>query len=203
MTEIDGVARELAARILAGDREAEIELFRRYGPGVMRMLQAITRNRWSAEDVHQETFAIVLRRLRRRPLEDPAALPHFVRQTARRLVMVANRKTRRGLETALETIVDDLVDPRPGQLMRVLMAEQRELVREAVDRVQPDRYRQLLVRYYIDEEEKESICAEMGLTAVHFNRVLFRARQHFAQMVSRHAKKNSLMHVRWHGPRRQ
>jgi RNA polymerase sigma-70 factor (ECF subfamily) len=190
-------ANELASRILAGDHDAENELFRRYGPAVMRMLQAITRNRWSAEDVHQETFAIVLRRLRRRPLENPDGLIHFLRQTARKLVMVTNRKRHRRLEMEIEgAVLDEIADPAPGQLLHVLRAEERELVRRAVAGVHPVRYRQLLHRYYLDEETKESICRDMGLTAVHFNRVLFRARRQFLEVVTRSGKRESLWQMR-------
>lgn len=198
------VARDLARRIHAGDPDAEIELFRRCGPAVMAMLQVLTRNRWSAEDVHQETFAIVLRRLRQRPLDDPDSLIHFLRQTARRLVMVANRKRRRHVELCIDDAVLSMIaDPGPGQLVHVLINEQRELVRKALDGVRPDRYRQLLSRYYLDEEAKESICQEMGLTAVHFNRVLFRARRHFLQIVVRTDKRNSLAGVRFDDSQRQ
>jgi len=179
---------DLVARILAGDGDAELELFRRYGPSLMRMLQAITRNRWQAEDVHQETFAIVLRRLRRKPLEDPELLTSFLRQTARNLLMVANRRRRRRLETEVEgATLEDFIDPAPGQLMRVLREEEGALVRRAIAGVRSMRYRQLLSRFYLEEEAKERICEEMGLTAVHFNRVLFRARRNLLRVVSRFA----------------
>jgi len=179
-------ARDLAARILAGDVDAEIELYRSYGPSVMRMLQAITRNRWYAEDVHQETFTIVLRRLRRKGLDEPEMLGHFLRQTARKVMMAANRKKRRRQETEIEgTTLEEIVDPEPGQLVRVLREEEGILVRRAIAGIKPARYRQLLRRFYLDEEEKESICREMGLTALHFNRVLFRARRTLLRVVTR------------------
>jgi len=150
------------------------------------MLQALTRNRWHAEDVHQETFAIVLRRLRRKPLEDPELLPSFIRQTARNLLMVANRRRRRRLETEVdETTLEKFIDPSPGQLVRVLREEEGALVRRAIAGVRPVRYRQLLSRFYLEEEAKERICEDMGLTAVHFNRVLFRARRNLLRVVSR------------------
>ncbi|HKR63147.1 MAG TPA: sigma-70 family RNA polymerase sigma factor [Thermoanaerobaculia bacterium] len=180
------VARELVERIHSGDAGAEHELYLRYGPPVMRMLQALTRNRWFAEDTHQETFAIVLRRLRRRPLDDPAALGHFLRQTARKLVMASNRKKRRREETEIGgAALEEFIDPEPGQLVRVIRKEERDFVHRALQRIEPVRYRQLLLRFYLHEEAKESICREMGLTAVHFNRVLFRARRSFLRAVAR------------------
>ena len=179
----------LADRIFEGDGEAEQELVTRYGPRVMRMLQAISHNRWWAEDVHQETFAIVLRRLRRRRLEDPAALAQFVRCTARNVLMAMNRKRRLRAETEVEgALIEDFVDPEPGQLMRVMRAEQSDLVRRTIAIVRPARYRQLLVRFYMKEEPKETICAELGLSSVHFNRVLFRARRRFLRALERHQR---------------
>lgn len=179
-------AYDLAARILAGDEEAELELFRRYGPALMRMLQALTHNRWHAEDVHQETFAIVLRRLRRRPLEQPELLGAFLRQTARNLLRIANRRRhRRGETDADESRLEELIDPAPGQLMSVIREEEGELVRRAIAGVRPVRYRQLLSRFYLEEEAKERICEDMGMTATHFNRVLFRARRNLLRVVTR------------------
>ena len=32
------------------------------------------------------------------------------------------------------------------------------------------------------EDDKERICRDLGLTAVHFNRVLFRARERFKEL---------------------
>jgi len=80
-------ASELVTRIRSGDAAAEAELVVRYGPNVMRMLRALERNRWCAEDVHQETFATALQRLRCSGIDEPAALAHFLRQTARFLLI--------------------------------------------------------------------------------------------------------------------
>lgn len=179
-------ARALVARIVDGDREAEQELVVTYGPRIMRMLQAISHNRWWAEDVHQETFAIVLRRLRGRGLQDPAALAQFVRRTARNVLMAMNRKRRLRAETEIEgAMIEEFVDPEPGQLMRVMREEQSDLVRRTIAGMRPVRYRQLLLRFYLHEEEKERICADLGLSSVHFNRVLFRARRRFLHALER------------------
>jgi RNA polymerase sigma-70 factor (ECF subfamily) len=178
------VARELVDRILTGDEEAESELVRLYGPSVMRMLQALTQNRWSAEDIHQETFTIVLRRLRRRRLDNPEALGQFLRQTARKVVMASNRKRRLRQQTEIEGAeIEEIIDPEPGQLVHVLRKEEDEIVRRTIADIRPLRYRQLLLRFYLEEEAKEIICAELGLSAVHFNRVLFRARRRFLRAV--------------------
>jgi len=51
-----------------------------------------------------------------------------------------------------------------------------------------DRDRELLFRFYIAEEDKERLCEELGLTSLHFNRVLFRARQRYKELYERRVK---------------
>jgi RNA polymerase sigma factor (sigma-70 family) len=184
-------ASELVRRIRAGDAEAENELVRHYGPKMMRMLEALTRNRWVAEDVHQEAFAIVIVRLRARGLEDPDALGQFLRQTARTLVMAGNRRKRRRQQTEVEgKPLEEYVDPEPGQLTRVLRAEEYELLCTAIAGIRPPRYRQLLRSFYLQSEPKELICESLGLSPTHFNRVLFRARRRLLDAVEKQLRKN-------------
>ena len=51
------------------------------------------------------------------------------------------------------------------------------------------RDRELLVRYYLRDEDKAAICRGLGLTEAHFNRVIFRARERFrALLETRYAR---------------
>ena len=47
------------------------------------------------------------------------------------------------------------------------------------------RDRELLVRFYLYEESKESLCRTFGLTELHFNRVIYRARDRFRELLKR------------------
>jgi len=42
-----------------------------------------------------------------------------------------------------------------------------------------ERDHQILFRFYLQEQEKAEICRDLGLTSLHFNRVLFRARERY------------------------
>ena len=48
-----------------------------------------------------------------------------------------------------------------------------------------DRDREILSRYYIADENKEDICRDLELSDLHFNRVLFRARQRYRELFER------------------
>jgi RNA polymerase sigma-70 factor (ECF subfamily) len=181
---------EIATRIGAGDRAAEGELVERYGQVLLRLLLRLTRDRALSEDLHQETFRIVIERLRRRVLSEPDKLPRFILRTGRNLALSQRRKSiRQGESTAPQ---EDLLDPAQGQLERMLRREQAEILYRLLSEMSPDRYRQILVRFYIAEEEKSRICSDLGVSPIHFNCLLFRARQRLKELL----ETSNLSHAR-------
>jgi RNA polymerase sigma-70 factor (ECF subfamily) len=71
----------------------------------------------------------------------------------------------------------------------LLATEKAGIVRRILNELRPARDREVLYRFYIAEQEKEHICAELGLTSLHFNRILFRARERYRELYEkRHHK---------------
>ncbi|HSS50031.1 MAG TPA: sigma-70 family RNA polymerase sigma factor [Thermoanaerobaculia bacterium] len=179
------VATDLVRRIAAGDSSAEGTLVQRYSRGILYLLRRLGISPELAEDLHQETFRIVLERLRRRELDDPAGLVGFLRGTARNLVTAEHRKMARRRTDADPEGLEQAVHPAPGQLQTVLLDEEANIVRRLIRELPTDRDQQLLMRFYVAEEEKETICSDLGLDSLHFNRVLFRARSRFKELLER------------------
>lgn len=177
------VAAALVQRIRSGDSRAESELVERYSRGLLFFLRRTTRSPTLSDDLHQETFRIALERLRRDGLGEPEKLSSFLLGTARNLFLGDYRKrARRGEDLEADPGVDPH-DPRPGQLDAYLRREQSASVQRLIAELPTDRDRQVLLRFYVAEEDKESICADLGLSSLHFNRVLFRARQRFKELL--------------------
>lgn len=179
-------AASLAARIRAGDAAAESDLVQRYSRGLTCILRRSTGSSAAADDLHQETFRIVIERLRGSGLEQPERLAGFIRRTARNLFLADSRRAVRRRASAFDENVAAR-DPSPSPLGRVLQRERAQLVRRLVGELRTDRDRQILYRYYLAEEDKDQICHDLGLSDVHFNRVLFRARQRFRELLERSA----------------
>jgi RNA polymerase sigma-70 factor (ECF subfamily) len=179
------VAADLARRIAAGDSAAEASLVQRYSRGLRYLLRRLGASPELADDLHQETFRIVLERLRRRALDEPSGLAGFLHGTARNLVIAERRKTARRRTDADPEGLERAVFPAPGQLSTVLQDEEAAIVRRLIEELPANRDRQLLLRFYVAEEEKEAICSDLGLDSLHFNRVLFRARQRFKELLVR------------------
>jgi len=180
------VATDLVRRIQAGDATAEEELVQRYSRGLGYLLRRLGATPDLADDLHQETFRIVLERLRTKGLDEPAGLAGFLRGTARNLMIAERRKTARRRTDADDEELAQAVHPAPSQLSSVLLDEEAETVRRLIRELPTDRDRELLLRYYVSEEAKESLCSDLGLDSLHFNRVLFRARQRFKEILERH-----------------
>lgn len=174
-------ADELVGRIRQGDRQAEDELVRRYRRGVAIILRAESSDAAAVDDLFQETFRIALEKIRRGDLREPKKLSGFICSLARNLVIdhfrrVAARRTSGALEPA------ELTSPRPDPLENLLRTERGAIVKRVLSEMASDRDRQILFRFYIVEDEKESICRDLDLTSLHFNRVLFRARERYRDL---------------------
>jgi RNA polymerase sigma-70 factor (ECF subfamily) len=83
------------------------------------------------------------------------------------------RKATEDLEHA-----EQVPDPSPSPLEQLQTSEQLSEVREVIGQLRP-RYKELLLRFYINEEPKEVICADLGLTREQFDGVVHRARNRF------------------------
>jgi RNA polymerase sigma-70 factor, ECF subfamily len=163
-----------------GDAASVSELRR----GVMLVVRQRVRNAALAEDVCNEAFKTVVERLAREPLDDPSRLPAFLAQTARNLAIAEWRKTlRRRTVTGEDEVIASHEDAAMDAGDGVQQRQRAEAVRAVLAELPTPRDRELLVRYYLRDEDKEDICRHLGLTEAHFNRVIFRARERFRTLL--------------------
>ncbi len=187
--EEEAVAADLVRRIMAGETAAEGDLVARYRRGLVYLLSRLGALPELADDLAQETFRIVIERLRQSGLADPAGLSSFLRGTARNLLIAERRKTARRRTWGDSGELAQAVAPAPSPLQSVLADEEAAMVRRLIGELPTDRDRELLMRFYVGDEDKEAICADLGLDSLHFNRVLFRARQRFKELLERAQKR--------------
>ena len=73
-------------------------------------------------------------------------------------------------------------DSSPDQLSQVLRKERANAIHQVLKELNSERDREVLYRFYLAEEDKDEICADLALSALHFNRVLHRARERFRKL---------------------
>jgi RNA polymerase sigma-70 factor (ECF subfamily) len=177
---------ELVRRIRAGDRPAEDELVRRYQRGVGAVLRRAGADPATADDLSQETFATSLRKIRAGEVREPERLAGFVCSLARNLAIEHFRKA--GSRRTAGSPDADFASPAPGPLEDLLRTERAAVVRKVLAEMPSERDRQVLFRFYLAEEEKDRICKDLGLSSLHFNRVVFRARERYRELYLEHTK---------------
>lgn len=148
------------------------------------ILDRQTSGRPEAEDLFQDTFRTSLEKLRRGELRDPAKLPGFIAQIARSLAIEHYRKLTRRRTDADSDAVLAAVAPDAGALSGLLARENAALVRQVLAELGNERDRQILLRFYLAEDDKERIAGDLGLTGLQFNRVLHRARQRYRELLT-------------------
>jgi RNA polymerase sigma-70 factor (ECF subfamily) len=186
-TEDPGNSTRLIQRILSGDKNAEAELVDRYTRGVSVILRRATSQRWMIEDLVQDTFQLALEKLRRGELRCPEKLSGFICNIARNLAIDGFRRAARHGKAERELQLDSPAPPDP--LQQLLATEKASSVRRILNELRSARDREVLYRFYIAEQDKQQICAELGLTSLHFNRVLFRARERYRELYEKALQK--------------
>ncbi|MDY7094521.1 MAG: sigma-70 family RNA polymerase sigma factor [Acidobacteriota bacterium] len=190
---------KLVQRIQTGDPAAEALLVERFSRPVQLLLARHTRRRADADDLFQETFRLALEKLRAGELRQPEKLPGFLASLARNLAIEIYRKAgRRKTDTGKDTEMASL-GQGAGQLGEVLDDEKALLVRRVMAGLRNDRDRQLLYRFYLAEEDKETIAADYDLDSLQFNRVLHRARQRYKEALLEHLGDGArqVLHILW------
>lgn len=186
------LATAVALRVQKGDKFAEIELVERYSNGLLSFLRRKTSDHDLADDLHQDTFRIVLERLRAGGLANPAQLAGFIHATAKNLVIAHFRKQARRKTDADCTVIDSVSHAGMTQSEQIMRDEQADIVRALLAELSCQRDRDLLRRYYLCEEDKRTICAALRISEKHFNRVIYRARERFKALLLKREKRDSV-----------
>lgn len=189
------VSARLVAGIRAGRKEAEGELAERYGRGLLYLLRRHCGDPELALDLRQDTLRIAIERLRGDSIDDDARLAGFLRGVAMNLLTAHRRKTSRRATYADSDNVEAAADERLGPYDEVSSQQVQTAVRQLLDELKTPRDREILTRLYLEEEDRETICDDLGIDAAHFSRVLFRAKQRFKDLLTEAGRRGHLRSV--------
>lgn len=147
------------------------------------MLERKTGDVEQAQDLCQEALCILIERLRAQPLADPDKLSSFLYHTAINLHIAEVRKSDRRRTQPNQELLEKRTDPQQNQLRTLLRERSKAAVHKLIAAMDNPRDRKLLYGYFIEEKDKEDLCAELDLSQRHFDKVLFRAKQRFKELV--------------------
>jgi len=80
------------------------------------------------------------------------------------------------------------LDEVPGDddpVRRVSESQLKTAIHDLLSELPVARDREVLSRFYLDEQDKEDVCHALAIDAEHFHRVIFRARARFRELLAR------------------
>jgi RNA polymerase sigma-70 factor, ECF subfamily len=177
-----GDGAHLVSRIGKGDQQAEAQLVERYIRDVMIIIRRGVSDAAIVDDLCQETLWIVLRKIRQGDVREPEKLAGFICGVARNLVIDYFRHA--GRQKSLMEIEEAMLlpHPAPDPLKELMQKEKADLVWQILKEMPNERDSLVLFRFYIKEDKKEQICADLGVTSIHLNLVLHRARERYREL---------------------
>jgi RNA polymerase sigma-70 factor, ECF subfamily len=137
-----------------------------------------------AADILQDAAVTTLEKLRAGEIAQPSGIGGYLYRVALNHWRNFRRKDRTEVWSPedLESLPDGDDNPDVAGIDRARWAAD---ARGMLEKLRNPRDRQLLVRFYLHDECKESICSSLGLSDKHFNRVLFRALKRLRALLER------------------
>ena len=185
---------ELVSQIKAGEDAGMEQLYKLFSRGIRYYLCRQLGPQELEDKVH-DTFLIVVNAIRRGDLREPERLMGFVRTIVRRQVaayieqVVHTRREQTDLESGV-TIVDRKQNPEQEAIIR----QKADLMRSALKGLSK-RDRDILVRFYLQEQSQEQICHEMSLTETQFRLLKSRAKAKFGEIGRKKLASNGIFSV--------
>jgi RNA polymerase sigma-70 factor, ECF subfamily len=159
-----------------GDNTISDQFIRQHYAGLHALLQRRIGDPGVAADMLNEAVATAITHTQQGRIAQPERLAGYVFRVAMNLYRnyareFDNRSELRAGPKDLQEI------PSNGASVDALEPRVMREVRSIVLSLPTARDREIVTRFYLDEEDKDDICQSLGLTPLHFDKVIFRARQ--------------------------
>ena len=164
------------------DPDSYLALVYRDFPGLRALILRRVGDPELAADILQDAAVTTLEKLRNGEIAQPEGVGGYLYRVALNHLRNYRRKDRSAVSSSDELGALARGDEEPGWA-DVGRQQWAATARRALEELPASRDRELLVRFYLEDEDKRSICAALGLTDEHFNRVIFRARNRFRAVI--------------------
>jgi RNA polymerase sigma-70 factor (ECF subfamily) len=171
----------LVDRIQSGQTDGMEELYQLFSKGIRFYLCRQLGPQEFDDKVH-DTFVLVVLAIRKGELREPQRLMGFVRTIVRRQVaahidrVVHIRRDHMDLETSAR-----VADPAGNPEEAAMFHQRTDLIRRVLGEM-AERDREILTRFYLEEEAQEQICSEMALSETQFRLLKSRAKARFGEL---------------------
>ena len=174
----------LVEQIREGEPTGMEDLYRIFSKGIRFLLY----RHFGAQDLDDkvhDAFLVITQSIQRGDLREPERLMGYVRTVVRRQISahIQTAIDRRRNYADLDMIAP-LRDRRPNPETRMVERQKVELAMRLLNSI-PKRDREVLIRFYLQEQSPAQICRDLALTQTQFRLIKSRAKARFGALGKR------------------
>jgi RNA polymerase sigma-70 factor, ECF subfamily len=158
-------------------------------PGLVLLFRRKVGNPQLADDLINQAVATALEHLQAGRVAEPSLIAGYIFRVAMNHLrnhrrMAGERPEHRKNPDVIESLEGETEDEEAEPQVH-------QQVRRIVEELTMARDREVVKRFYLDEQEKDHICSELGLAPLHFDKVIFRARKRMRELLEEKGFKKS------------
>jgi RNA polymerase sigma-70 factor, ECF subfamily len=176
-------AETIIGLILAGDSRGEEILYNTLTKG-LRYLAIRKIGYEQADECVHDTFIALTDKIKAGALREPAALFKYARVILERKIgLIYEERRRHSKDMDFDTIANTRSDGAPSSYQEIEDAMKTKAMQQGLACLQT-REREILVRFYFQEQSQDQIRNEMGLTETQYRLLKSRSKQKLARYAS-------------------
>ena len=173
------------------DRAAIESLIAKQYTGLRLLIMRRTGNAEVAEDLLNEAACTTWEKWQAGLIARPEEIGGYIFQVAMNLLRnhrrsVGDRADRRAAPEVLGALPDD-IEPTDRWVEKKIALRVKHILKE----LRTPRDREILTRFYLEDQDKDVICRDLSLDADQFDKVLHRARGRLKELIASHGFKRS------------
>lgn len=181
---------DLARKVMSGDRASEDDFVKGYYNWLLILVRRKFPKINDHEDIVQEAFMIVIARLKVGGIEKPEKILSFLRTTANNIGLEYLRKGKKFDSDTQQEVLENIASNKGDVLSSIIWDDRVKFVKQVISGLRQRRDREILYRFYFQDQSKISICKKLKLSPEHFDRVLYRAKQRLKDLVDDNINKS-------------
>jgi RNA polymerase sigma-70 factor (ECF subfamily) len=179
VNDTDG-ARQSPARTDVLEHAQISDLIRKQYGGLQRLVRGKLKSRELASDLVNEAIVITLEHARLNRLTSIESIGGYVFKVSMNLLRNHERNTDNRFDLRVDGGVMESLAKYDSD--NVEADQIRHKTQQLIESLASSRDREVIKRFYLDEDDKQLICDELGLTPLQFTKVMSRARQRMKQI---------------------
>jgi len=179
------VASDLAVQITAGDSSASNKFVQLNYQWLLFIIRKKFSNSNNHEDIVQDTFILVINHLQQGKVLDLTAVLAYLRSTAINIGFDYLRKDSKFVSALNQELIEAIEDAKNDVLSTMIWNDKVKYAKQVLNELKIPRDKEILNRFYFKDQSKTSICKELNLESIHFDRVLYRAKERLKELIQK------------------